>query len=244
MNQRLNDYTRTVRAYYDDLSRRCRPVSRKEEERLFQQLRKGDESARNKILESNLRFVFDMARKYSGRGVEISELISEGNMGLIKAIDRFDPDKGTKFISYAVWWIRQAMSEVVRKNGVISNYEIGHYDEDEELFDKNSPISDIEDDVEKINSYEPYSDDGDSIRRLESDRVVNTVLLSCLNTRERDVIESYYGIGGKGELTLREIGEKYNLSSERIRQIKKQGFRKLRTKALICGEFDEMRPSN
>ena len=237
-HQHINDFTRSVRTYYDDL-KRYKPISRNDEIRLFKALKGGDETARNKILEANLRFVFDMARKYSGRGVEISELISEGNIGLMKAIDRFDPDKGIKFISYAVWWIRQTMGEAVRKNGLMSTYETGYYDEIEDVFDKNSPLADCEDDIDTGQFDGLYSDEDEKFQRIDNEQSVHTVLLSCLTETERDIIKSYYGINETGELSLREIGEKYNLSSERVRQIKKQGFRKLRTKALLCGEFDE-----
>ena len=123
MNQHVNDFTDNVRVYYNEL-KKYKPISRKEEKRLIKLYKNGSLMAKNKLLESNLRFVFDIARKYTGRGVPICDLISEGNLGLIKALDKFDNSKNVKFISYAVWWIKQAMLDSISKNKAYLGNEI------------------------------------------------------------------------------------------------------------------------
>ena len=116
MNNYVNDFNEAVVNYYESL-KKCKPVSREEERRLVKLAKQGDILAKNKILESNLRFVFNVAKNYRGCGISINELISEGNMGLIKAIDKFDESKDVKFISYAVWWIRQGIQAYIKTKG-------------------------------------------------------------------------------------------------------------------------------
>ena len=101
MNQYANDFTHTVRVYYDDL-KSTKPLTRAKEKRLLRLSKRGDMKARNELLEANLKFVFDVAKRYSGRGVPMGDLISEGNIGLIRAIEKFDESNDVKFISYAV----------------------------------------------------------------------------------------------------------------------------------------------
>ena len=113
-NQHANDFTRTTEVYFEEL-KRYKPLTKAKERRLLKKCKKGNLKAKNEILESNLRFVFDIAKHYTGRGVSISELISDGNVGLLRAIDKFDETKDVKFISYAVWWIKQAMLESIKK---------------------------------------------------------------------------------------------------------------------------------
>ena len=113
MNSYVNDFNEAVNNYYESL-KKCKPVSREEERKLVKLAKQGDISAKNRILESNLRFVFNVAKNYKGCGVSLNELISEGNMGLIKAIEKFDLTKEVKFISYAVWWIRQGIQAYIK----------------------------------------------------------------------------------------------------------------------------------
>ena len=112
MNNYVNDFNEAVVNYYESL-KKCKPVSREEERRLVKLAKQGDILAKNKILESNLRFVFNVAKNYRGCGISINELISEGNMGLIKAVEKFDVTKGYKFSTYATWWIRQAITRSI-----------------------------------------------------------------------------------------------------------------------------------
>lgn len=235
MNQYANDFTETVRVYYDDL-KKYRPLTKAKERRLLKKCKKGNLKAKNEILESNLRFVFDIARHYTGRGVPISELISDGNMGLLRAIEKFDESKDVKFISYAVWWIRQAMLESIKKKNAINFVEIEPNTDNDASMDKKL-IEDDEDDVSFNNDFSNENDEKEMEIKIEQKNIV-IKLLNVLDERERDVIESYYGINDKKELTLTDIGKKYNLSSERVRQIKKKGLMKLRTKMLLLNYSD------
>lgn len=231
MNQYANDFTDIVKLYYDDL-KKCKPLSKTKERRLLRLSKRGDIKAKNQILESNLRFVFDVAKRYTGRGVPIGDLISEGNMGLIRAIDKFDENIDVKFISYAVWWIRQAMLEAIRKSKINQTSEIVKIDADDNNIEK--IMSDSED--EKVTSIEVMYSDGNEKQENneinEEQKRMIVKLLSILTEREKDIIERYYGVNGKEEMTLIEIGEELNLTSERVRQIKVSSMRKLRTMIL------------
>ena len=235
MNQYANDFTETVRVYYDDL-KKYKPLTKAKEKRLLKKCKKGNLKAKNEILEANLRFVFDIAKHYTGRGVPISELISDGNMGLLRAIEKFDESKDVKFISYAVWWIRQAMLESIKKKNAINFVEIEPNTDNDTSMDKKL-IEDDEDDVSFNNDFSNENDEKEREIKIEQKNIV-IKLLNVLDERERDVIESYYGINDKKELTLTDIGKKYNLSSERVRQIKKKGLMKLRTKMLLLNYSD------
>lgn len=235
MNQYANDFTETVRVYYDDL-KKYKPLTKAKERRLLKRCKKGNLKAKNEILESNLRFVFDIAKHYTGRGVPISELISDGNMGLLRAIEKFDESKDVKFISYAVWWIRQAMLESIKRRNAINFVEIEPNTDNDSSMDKKL-IEEDEDDVSFNNDFSNENDEKEMEIKIEQKNIV-IKLLNVLDERERDVIESYYGINDKKELTLTDIGKKYNLSSERVRQIKKKGLMKLRTKMLLLNYSD------
>lgn len=232
MGTYVNDFNETVLTYYKEL-RKYKPLSFAEERRLIHQYRNGNERARNKILEAHLKFVFDVAKKYSGRGLAMQDLISEGNMGLIKAFEKFDESKGVKFISYAVWWIRQSISEAIEKNGLIKTTSIEELPGDCHFCDRGIP--DVEDDDGDYTMQ--FSDETDvELDDMETEQKHTvSVLMEKLSDREKDVIELYYGLNGKKVLTLFEIGVKYGITSERVRQIKRQGFRKLRTEMMLVG---------
>jgi RNA polymerase primary sigma factor len=235
MNQYANDFTETVQAYYNDL-RPYRPLSKAKEKKLLKLCSKGDLDAKNKILESNLKFVFDIAKRYSGRGVPIGELISEGNMGLIKAIDKYDCNRDVKFISYAVWWIRQYMLEAIKKRKLHRFVEIDSKDGPSGIIERVVP--DEED--EYVTEYDArYSNEGEERKRelTENQRRTLSKLMGVLNERERFVVEGYYGINGRKELTLSEMGSKMGISSERVRQVKITAIRKLRSQAML---FDDV----
>lgn len=238
MNQYANDFTRTVVAYYDDL-KKYKPLTKTKEKRLLRQSRNGSIKAKNELLEANLKFVFDIAKHYTGRGLSISDLISEGNIGLLRAVDKFDETKDVKFISYAVWWIRQAMSEAIKKKNILTLVEIDPSKSNDAIFERS--VSDDEDEVLGRNDTS-FSDEKDEHSRelLMNQKEVVSKLLKTLNGREREIIESYYGLGENDELTLTDIGKKYNLSSERVRQIKKQSLKKLRTKMLLLEDTEDL----
>jgi len=233
MNQYANDFNDTVRVYYDDL-KKYKPLTRAKEKRLLKKCKKGNLKAKNEIIESNLRFVFDIARRYTGRGVSISELISDGNMGLLRAIDKFDETKDVKFISYAVWWVRQAMLESIKKKNLLSFVEMEPDKDNEASLDKKL-IEDEEDDVQAKDTFSNEIDEK-SREINENQRLVISDLISSLSDRERDIIENYYGLNDRKELTLTDIGKKYGLSSERVRQVKLKALRKLRSKILLCDD--------
>jgi RNA polymerase primary sigma factor len=237
MNQYANDFTETVRVYYDDL-KKYKPLTKAKERRLLKKCKKGNLKAKNEILEANLRFVFDIAKHYTGRGVPISELISDGNMGLLRAIEKFDESKDVKFISYAVWWIRQAMLESIKKRNAISFVEIEPNTDNDSSIDKKL-IEDDEDDVSFNNDFSNENDEK-SMEVSENQRNIITSLIDTLSDRERDIVENYYGINDKKELTLTDIGKKYNLSSERVRQIKLNAIRKLRSKILLYDDLEDL----
>ena len=238
MNQYANDFTSTVRIYYDDL-KKYKPLTKAKEKKLLKQCKKGNLKAKNEILESNLKFVFDIAKHYTGRGLSISDLISEGNMGLLRAIDKFDDTKDVKFISYAVWWIRQAMLEAIKKKRMLSMVEIDPTESNDTIFERK--MSDDEDErVGGINDV-GFSNEVDEHKK-EMDfnqKEVIGKLLNSLNSREREIIEHYYGLGNSRELTLHEIGKKYRLSSERVRQIKLSAIRKLRSSMMMYDDMEE-----
>lgn len=219
-----NDYCKTVETYYGEL-KKCPPISREEEERLFKLVKQDDLEARNKILTSNLQFVVDVAKGYKGYGVSMPDLISEGNMGLTKAIERFDPDRGVKFISYAVWWVRQYIQDSIKKRNNTTSVEVDIDDINKNDADN---YTDTEDDPES-NNVDILVDESQ-----EEDRNQEAVshLLGVLNDRERNIITMYYGLG-KSESTLDEIGAGLGLSKERVRQIKASAIRKMRSEALM-----------
>jgi len=232
MNQYANDFTRTVEIYYDDL-KRFKPLTKSMERTLIRKCKKGDVAAKNKLLEANLKFVFDIAKHYTGRGLSISELISDGNMGLIKAIDKFDEKRDIKFISYAVWWIRQSIMESIKKKNIMNFVELAP----DETIDTN--FDDV-DDIEFEENQSDFSNDGELEREERASEQIDIVssIISKLNDRERDIIETYYGLNNKEELTLSEIGEKYNLSIERVRQIRNKSLKKLRSELLLLSDFE------
>ena len=239
MNQYANDLTSTVKIYYDDL-KKYKPLTKAKEKRLLKLSRKGNLKAKNEILEANLKFVFEIAKHYTGRGLSISELISEGNMGLLRAIEKFDEEKDIKFISYAVWWIRQAMLEAIKKKKMLMMVEIDPTDSNDNIFERK--IADDEDERIGGASDVGFSNEAEEYKKelKANQKEVIGKLLNSLNSREKEIIEHYYGLSNKRELTLNEIGKKYNLSSERVRQVKLTAIRKLRSSMMMYDDMEEL----
>ena len=244
-------------------------ITAEEEVELAQRIRDGDQIALEKLTKANLRFVVSVAKQYQNQGLSLPDLINEGNLGLIKAAQRFDETRGFKFISYAVWWIRQSIlqalaeqSRIVRlplnKIGSINkiNKAFASIEQEEERTPSASEIASFldmsETDVKESqrNSGRHVSMDAplvegedsnlyDVLRSGESpnpDRELMNASLSIeieraletLTPREADVIRLYFGLESKQSLTLEEIGERFDLTRERVRQIKEKAIRRLK----------------
>ena len=157
---------------------------------------------------------------------------------MLRAIEKFDESKDVKFISYAVWWIRQAMLESIKRRNAINFVEIEPNTDNDSSMDKKL-IEDDEDDASFNNDFSNENDEK-SMEVSENQRNIITSLIGTLSDRERDIVENYYGINDKKELTLTDIGKKYNLSSERVRQIKLNAIRKLRSKILLYDDLEDL----
>ena len=239
-----------------------------EEVELAQQIRKGDRKALERLTKANLRFVVSVAKQYQNQGLTLSDLINEGNVGLIKAAEKFDETRGFKFISYAVWWIRQSILQAMAEQrrivrlplnqvGSVKKIDkaLNKFEQENERrpsVEEISATTDIPeekvDDALKANSRHvsvdaPFSDDeGGSMLDVMADTNAPTVdnellleslreelrkVLGTLKERERLVIKDFYGIDTQ-EKTLEEIGTRYGLTRERVRQIREKAIRKLR----------------
>ncbi len=240
-----------------------------EEVVLAKRIREGDQLALEKLTKANLRFVVSVAKQYQNQGLSLGDLINEGNLGLIKAAQRFDETRGFKFISYAVWWIRQSILQALAEQSRIVRLPLNRvgslnkisktFSELEQKFEREPSPEELAEvlevsasevvDTMKIsgrhvsmdapfvqgeenslldvleNDGDEKPDDGlmtDSLRK-EVQRA-----LSTLTSREADVITLYFGLNGEHAMTLEEIGEKFNLTRERVRQIKEKAIRRLR----------------
>lgn len=233
------------------------------------QIKKGNQGALEQLVKANLRFVVSVAKQYQNQGLSLGDLINEGNLGLIKAAKRFDETRGFKFISYAVWWIRQSIlqalaeqSRIVRLplNRVGALNKIGKaYSNLEQEFEREPSASELATELEmdinevadtlKISGRHVSMDapfaQGEDNRLLDvlandqqpspdytlmSESLKNEIerALSTLTEREAEVIKLYFGLNKEHSLTLEEIGEKFNLTRERVRQIKEKAIRRLR----------------
>ena len=223
----ISDFDRTANDYFKEISK-FSPLSKEEEMSLWEKYKKeNDLSARDKIVKSNLKFVASVAKPYIGMGLSYSDLIGEGNIGLMKAMEKFKYEKGYKTISYSVWWIRQSILEALNKRNLIKGDDS---DFNKEL-DSELELNDDFKDNGTIDEKYIDSSDMSELKTAEELKAVSS-LIGCLNSREHDVITDYFGLDGNDELTLEEIGNKFNLTKERIRQIKECALKKLRTEAL------------
>ena len=244
-------------------------VSPEEEVELAQRIQKGDKAALEKLTKANLRFVVSVAKQYQNQGLSLPDLINEGNLGLIKAAEKFDETRGFKFISYAVWWIRQSIlqalaeqSRIVRlplnQVGALNkiNKALSKFEQENERQPSSEELSEMIDvSKEKISDTlrvsgrhvsvdAPFvegednslldvlpNDDSPMADRGLVNESLNTEIeraLSTLSSREREIIKSFFGIGCQ-EMTLEEIGERFGLTRERVRQIKEKAIRRLKS---------------
>ncbi|KAF0196633.1 MAG: RNA polymerase primary sigma factor [Bacteroidetes bacterium] len=263
-----NRETASLDKYLQDIGKE-ELISAEEEVLLAQRIRQGDQWALEKLCKANLRFVVSVAKQYQNQGLSLPDLINEGNLGLIKAAQRFDETRGFKFISYAVWWIRQSIlqalaeqSRIVRlplnqvgslnkikkessrleqkferppsADEIAEALEIPEYKIDAALkistryISMDAPLSEDEDmkfiDI-FIDEDTPVTDAG-----LMKESLAREIQrsLATLTEKERDVVNLYYGIGMNHGLTLEEIGAKFDLTRERVRQIKEKAIRRLK----------------
>ena len=254
----------SVNLYLKDISH-IKMLTPDEEKQIAIRAKEGDKKAKDRLISANTRFVVSVAKQYQGQGLDLEDLIAEGNIGLIKAAEKFDPDKGFKFISYAVWWIRQsilqalsdksrtirlplnqvtllnkirkATAEFAGKNerdpslkeleditGVPSDKIYSILNMSAKLVSVDSPFKDEEEGtyIDIIpNQNSPKADEALIKESKESDIAM---ILSPLGPRSNDIIRMYFGLGVR-ELTLTEIGEKFGITSERVRQIKEKALK-------------------
>jgi len=244
-------------------------ITADEEVALAQKIKQGDRMALEKLTKANLRFVVSVSKQYQNQGLSLPDLINEGNLGLIKAAQRFDETRGFKFISYAVWWIRQSIlqalaeqSRIVRlplnKIGSINKINKAYAKLEQEFerepnYDEIAGLLEISENEVKesmrnsgrhVSMDAPLVQDEDNnmydVLRSDDSPTPETELLyeslrkeieravSTLTCREADVIRLYFGLGGEHPLTLEEIGERFDLTRERVRQIKEKAIRRLK----------------
>jgi RNA polymerase primary sigma factor len=262
-----NRESAALEKYLQEISKETM-ISAEEEVELAQRIKKGDQKALERLTKANLRFVVSVAKQYQNQGLSLPDLINEGNLGLLKAAERFDETRGFKFISYAVWWIRQSILQAISEQSRIVrlplnqvgsvnkiNREINRF---EQLNERRPSVDEI---AEKIDLPQEKIDEAMSInghhisvdapfvegednslldvmtnaeapmadKELVDESLKSEIqtALNSLNERERNVVEASYGIN-QPELTLEEIGSKFGLTRERVRQIKEKAIRKLR----------------
>lgn len=244
-------------------------ITADEEVQLAKRIQAGDQRALEKLTKANLRFVVSVAKQYQNQGLTLGDLINEGNLGLIKAGQRFDETRGFKFISYAVWWIRQSILQALAEQSRIVRLPLNRvgslnkiskaFSQLEQQFEReptaeelaevlDMTINDVEDTMKvsgrHVSMDAPFADgeenslldiltDEDQVRpdnSLMSESLRREVerALTTLTKREADVLRYYFGLGGIPPLTLEEIGDKFSLTRERVRQIKEKSIRRLR----------------
>lgn len=251
-------------------------LTREEEVELATKAAKGDRAAKDKIIQANLRFVVNVAKKYQNHGLDLVDLISEGNIGLMTAIERFDVSKGYHFISYAVWWIRQAIMKAIyeksrmirlpsnRVNELVQIEQVrkavgGDKSEEEEITQVAEMLGMTSQHVvellnisrDMISLDAPAGNDDSSVSigdntedsRYQSpeDAATESVmkdeienLLSNLSQKEALVLKYRFGLNGNKSMSLKEVGDKFNLTKERIRQIEKKAIKRLQTPAQMA----------
>jgi RNA polymerase primary sigma factor len=266
-----NRESQSLEKYLQEIGRE-ELITAEEEVRLARKIKEGDQTALDRLTKANLRFVVSVAKQYQNQGLSLPDLINEGNLGLIKAAKRFDETRGFKFISYAVWWIRQSILQALAEQSRIVRLplnQVGSLNKISKAYSK----------LEQEYEREPSPEELSRILELPSEKITDTMRvsgkhvsmdapfvqgednslldvlensdspradsllmneslqkeidrsLSTLTEREREVIRLFFGIGMNHGLTLEEIGAKFDLTRERVRQIKEKAIRRLRHKS-------------
>jgi RNA polymerase primary sigma factor len=268
--QVTNRETASLDKYLQEIGR-VELITADEEVELARRIREGDRAALERLTNANLRFVVSVSKQYQNQGLSLPDLINEGNLGLIKAAERFDETRGFKFISYAVWWIRQSILQALAEQARIVRLPLNKigtinkinraYSELEQKFERPPSADELADFLDctpeevkqsMANNGRHISMDAPLVEGDESSSSMYDVLLndslpgperelvveslrkdierslSTLTSREGDVVRLYYGLNGKHPLTLEEIGERFDLTRERVRQIKEKAIRRLK----------------
>ncbi len=273
--------------YFNEINdRECDPIDKASEKELFERMRAGDTTAREILIKANLRFVVSVAKHYQNQGLSFEDLVSEGNLGLLTALKRYEPERDLKFLSYAVWWIRQSILQSLVDNGKMVRIPINKKDSLQRV---NKRIAKLEQELQRKPTVdeivEAMAETGDN-RDLDADDISNILrsnltqisldapygeinndseatlldvlpssnynnankmediqseidgILKNLTETERSIVEMYYGVLCDRKYTLEEIGEKFMLTRERIRQIKEKAIRKLRNNPKIKELFE------
>lgn len=247
MKNYINDKTDVISKYFKDVNKH-ELLSTEEENAIAIRITEGDKSAIDELVNANLKFVISVAKEYQGLGLPLSDLINEGNIGLIKGAQRFDPTRGFKFISYAVYWVKQSIMQSLNDNSRMIRLPSNIVNK---IIQFNKENEDYHDSMEeqypscvslnaKVGEYTGF-ELGDMIAdedvnnldvlEYETKRLKKTLnkTLECLSNKERGIIECYFGLNENFEpMTLEAIGDRYDLTKERIRQIKEKAIRRLR----------------
>lgn len=268
--QVTNRETASLDKYLQEIGR-VDLITADEEVELARRIRNGDRAALERLTKANLRFVVSVSKQYQNQGLSLPDLINEGNLGLIKAAERFDETRGFKFISYAVWWIRQSILQALAEQARIVRLPLNKigtinrinraYSELEQKYERPPSAEELAELLEcsaeeikqslahsgrHVSMDAPLVDGDDSSSSMydvllhdtlaspDKDLVIESLRsdiersLCTLTPREADVVRLYYGLNGKHALTLEEIGERFDLTRERVRQIKEKAIRRLK----------------
>jgi RNA polymerase primary sigma factor len=260
--------TEQVQQYIKDI-RKIPVITHERQDEIFEILRKNNLpkqeriKLQNELVTGNLRFVISVAKAYQNQGLDIMDLISEGNLGLLKAVERFDPANGVKFISYAVWWVKQSIlaslnenartirlpvnivheSQKIKKIDSINENDLYIADENEQIL-MNLPFT--------IGLYNEINEDGDQLidtianpnaenpedacNTMDEIKKKVNLMLGVLDEREKTIIEKYYGLTGI-ESNLDDLGEEFGCTKERIRQLKDKAIKKLRNESFVLLKY-------
>lgn len=270
-NSLINENESHVLSLYLEEINRIPMLTNEEESILARKAKMGDKKAFDRIINANLRFVVSVAKKFRGQGLALEDLINEGNIGLITALEKFEPEKGYHFISYAVWWIRQSIMKAISEKGRAvrlplnranelvqiqkARSELVHETDSDEvdaslisqktgldetlvkdlisisqdLVNLDASVKSKDESSATFSDFISSQDKGPEEETVdESLRLEIMDMLSSLSPRERQILEMRYGLNGKKPMSLKEIGELYGLTKERIRQIEKRSLEKLR----------------